>query len=60
MTGSTGGRKYKSPSNRRLGTVGPYAGSDLVMSRRDEAGTVWLVTRDGDVICARMSTGHSR
>ena len=52
MTGSTGGRKYKSPSNRRLGTVGPYAASDLVMSRRDEAGTVWLVTRDGDVICA--------
>ncbi len=52
MTGSTGGRKYKSPSNRRLGSVGPYAASDLVMSRRDEAGTVWLVTRDGDVICA--------
>ena len=60
MTASTGDRRYKSPSNRRLGTVGPYAASDLVMSRRDEAGTVWLVTRDGDVICAPDVKGPFR
>lgn len=60
MTVSLGDRRYRSPSNRKLGTVGPYTGRDLVMSRRDEAGTVWLVTRDGDVICAPGVDGPFR
>lgn len=54
------GRRNKQPTGRTLGDVGPYRDKDLVMSRRDDSGTVWLITRDGDVICAPSPDGPFR
>lgn len=53
-------KKFKSLSNRSLGDVGPYRHESLLLSRRDESGTVWLVTRDGDVISAPGLAGPFR
>lgn len=43
---------YFSPSNRTLGDVGPYSHSDLALSRKDDSGRVWLITREGEVVTA--------
>lgn len=52
MTDDISGKKLRSTGNRKLGSVGPYKSESLVLSRRDDAGTVWLVTRDGEVVSA--------
>lgn len=52
ITENIEGRKLKSTGNRKLGSIGSYRSESLVLSRRDDAGTVWLVTRDGQVLCA--------
>lgn len=60
MSGDIAGRRYKSAGNRKLGSIGSYDKGALVYSRRDAEGTVWLVTRDGDVICAPDVDGPLR
>ena len=60
ISADRGGRRNKLPAGRTLGDVGPYRDEDLVMSCRDDDGTVWLITRDGDVICAPSADGPFR
>lgn len=43
---------YITPGNRRLGDVSPYRNADLVYSRADSTGRVWVITRDGNVFSA--------
>lgn len=50
-------KQLRTPANRRLGDVGPYRNADLTFSRKDDSGTVWLITRDGDIIHAPGEQG---
>ncbi len=49
--------QYATPSNRTLGDVGPYSHDNLALSRIDDSGRVWLITRDGEVVTAPALTG---
>lgn len=44
--------KYISPGNRKLGDIGRYRHDDLIYSRRDSTGAVWIITLDGEVLYA--------
>lgn len=49
--------KYHSNGNRKLGNVGGYSNENLIYSRADSTGTVWLITRDGTVLSAPSVAG---
>lgn len=49
--------RYVSTGNRKLGNVGPYRHDDLVLSRQDATGRIWLITRDGAIVTAKSDSG---
>ncbi len=57
LADSLSGKRHKSTGNRKLSYVKGYDRDSLVISRRDAAGTVWIVTRDGEVLCAPGTDG---
>lgn len=57
LADSLPGKRHKSTGNRKLSYVKGYDRDSLVISRRDDAGTVWIVTRDGEVMCAPDTEG---
>lgn len=42
--------RYRTRGNRLHSAIGPYGPDDLVFSRVDSCGTIWLITRGGDII----------
>lgn len=57
LTDNIKGKRHRSTGNRKLGHVKGYDRDELVILRRDDAGTVWLVTRDGELMCAPGTDG---
>lgn len=57
LADSLPGKRHKSTGNRKLSYVKGYDRDSLVISRCDAAGTVWIVTRDGEVMCAPDTEG---
>lgn len=54
---SLDGMVFKPADNYRLGNIKGYDTESLIISCRDDAGTVWLVTRDGEIMCASSDQG---
>lgn len=44
--------RYLSPGNRKLGDIAPYKYEDLIYSRADSTGRVWVITKTGEVMSA--------
>lgn len=49
--------KYRPRSTKQTGDVGPYRVQDLAMSRVDSTGTIWLITRNGEIISSPGASG---
>ncbi|MCM1519189.1 MAG: helix-turn-helix domain-containing protein [Lachnoclostridium sp.] len=49
--------KYASSANRKVNDIGPYLYKNMVYSKVDSLGTVWLITREGDIVTAPSTDG---
>lgn len=49
--------KYASSANRKVNDVGPYLYKNMVYSKVDSLGTIWLITREGDIVTASSKDG---
>ena len=50
--------KFISSGNRKLGDIGGYRNDELVYSQRHHDGSLWIVTRNGEVAYSDGTTEH--